>query len=65
MPPNTVSDTHVDRMCVRVALVIPTFNGEVDGQYEYFDLPVPFAWTRGLPWAPMDELRGRLGQLHN
>ena len=36
-----------------------------DGEYEYFDLPVPFAWTRGIPWALTDELKGRLRQLQN
>ena len=36
-----------------------------DGEYEYFNLPVPFAWTRGIPWALTDELKGRLRQLQN
>ena len=34
-------------------------------EYEYFDLPVPFAWTRRIQWALTDELKGRLRQLQN
>ena len=36
-----------------------------DGEFEYFDLPVPFAWTRGIPWALTETLKGRLSQLQH